>query len=112
MTNGTEEGVQKGMAVSLENPFGNAVAEQTNTGRYEATLKRGAELRERRGAPIISHKKTARVPRVQSTRALHNCAAAIISTLYSSAGVVVFDTASSRSFRALSFPGCSSRTWA
>ena len=43
MNNGTEEGVQKGAAVSLENPFANAVAEQAEAGRYEATLKRGAE---------------------------------------------------------------------
>ena len=47
MNNGTEEGVQKGAAVSLENPFANAVAEQAEAGRYEATLKRGAELREK-----------------------------------------------------------------
>ena len=47
MNNGTEEVVQKGAAVSLENPFANAVAEQAEAGRYEATLKRGAELREK-----------------------------------------------------------------
>ena len=47
MSNGSEEAVQSGPAVSLENPFVSAVAEQAEVGRYEATLKRGAELREK-----------------------------------------------------------------
>lgn len=47
MNNGTEEGVQKGTAVSLDNPFATAVADQAEAGRYEETLKRGAQLREK-----------------------------------------------------------------
>ena len=47
MSNGSEEAVQSGSAVSLENPFSQSVTEDAELGRYEATLQRGAELRER-----------------------------------------------------------------
>ena len=47
MSNGSEEAVQSGSAVSLENPFSPSVTEDAELGRYEATLQRGAELRER-----------------------------------------------------------------
>ena len=47
MSNGSEEAVQSGSAVSLENPFSQAVTQDAELGRYEATLQRGAELRER-----------------------------------------------------------------
>ena len=47
MSNGSEEAVQNGPAVSLENPFSRAVTDNAELGRYEATLQRGAELRER-----------------------------------------------------------------
>ena len=46
MSNGSEEAVQTGPAVSLENPFSSPVTDNAELGRYEATLQRGAELRE------------------------------------------------------------------
>ena len=47
MSNGSEEAVQSGPAVSLENPFSSPVTDNAELGRYEATLQRGTELRER-----------------------------------------------------------------
>ena len=47
MNNGTEEVVPDGVAVSLENPFTAAPDEAEPAGRYEATLRRGAALREK-----------------------------------------------------------------
>ena len=51
MSNGSEEAVQSGPSVSLENPFSPAVTDNAEPGRYEATLERGAELRERPMSP-------------------------------------------------------------
>ena len=47
MNNGTEKGTREGVTVSLENPFTAAPVETDPAGRYEATLRRGAELREK-----------------------------------------------------------------
>lgn len=47
MNNGTEKGTREGVTVSLENPFTAAPVETDPGGRYEATLRRGAELREK-----------------------------------------------------------------
>ena len=47
MNNGTEKGAREGVTVSLENPFTAAPVETEPAGRYEATLRRGAELREK-----------------------------------------------------------------
>jgi acetyl-CoA carboxylase carboxyltransferase component len=47
MNNGTEKGTREGVTVSLENPFTAAPVETEPAGRYEATLRRGAELREK-----------------------------------------------------------------
>ena len=47
MNNGTEKGAREGVTVSLENPFTAAPVETDPAGRYEATLRRGAELREK-----------------------------------------------------------------
>ncbi len=47
MNNGTEEVIPAGVTVSLENPFTAAPGEVEPAGRYEATLSRGAELREK-----------------------------------------------------------------
>ena len=47
MNNGTEKGTREGVTVSLENPFTAAPVEAEPAGRYEATLRRGAELREK-----------------------------------------------------------------
>ena len=47
MNNGTEKGAREGVTVSLENPFTPAPVETEPAGRYEATLRRGAELREK-----------------------------------------------------------------
>jgi acetyl-CoA carboxylase carboxyltransferase component len=47
MKNGTEKGAREGVTVSLENPFTAAPVETEPAGRYEATLRRGAELREK-----------------------------------------------------------------
>ena len=51
MSNGSEEAVQSGPAVSLENPFSSPVTDNAELGRYEATLQRGAELRRGRLSP-------------------------------------------------------------
>ncbi len=45
MNNGTEKGTREGVTVSLKNPFTAAPVETDPAGRYEATLRRGAELR-------------------------------------------------------------------
>jgi len=47
MNNGTEKGTREGVTVSLENPFTAAPVETDPAGRYEATLRRGAELRDK-----------------------------------------------------------------
>jgi len=47
MNNGTEKGTREGVTVSLKNPFTAAPVETDPAGRYEATLRRGAELREK-----------------------------------------------------------------
>ena len=47
MNNGTEKRTREGVTVSLENPFTAAPVETEPAGRYEATLRRGAELREK-----------------------------------------------------------------
>ena len=47
MNNGTEKGTREGVTVSLENPFTAAPVETDPAGRYEATLRRGEELREK-----------------------------------------------------------------
>jgi len=47
MNSGTEKGTREGVTVSLENPFTAAPVETDPAGRYEATLRRGAELREK-----------------------------------------------------------------
>ena len=47
MNNGNEKGTREGVTVSLENPFTAAPVETDPGGRYEATLRRGAELREK-----------------------------------------------------------------
>ena len=47
MSNGSEKAVQSGSAVSLENPFSQTVTDNAELGRYEATLQRGAQLRQR-----------------------------------------------------------------
>ena len=47
MNNGTEKGTREGVTVSLENPITAAPVETDPAGRYEATLRRGAELREK-----------------------------------------------------------------
>ena len=47
MNNGTEKGTREGVTVSLENPFTAAPVETEPAGRYEATLRRGAELRDK-----------------------------------------------------------------
>ena len=47
MNNGTEKGTREGVTVSLKNPFTAAPVETDPAGRSEATLRRGAELREK-----------------------------------------------------------------
>ena len=47
MNNGTEKGTREGVTVSLKNPFTAAPVETDPAGRYAATLRRGAELREK-----------------------------------------------------------------
>ena len=47
MNNGTEKGTREGVTVSLENPFTAAPVETDPAGRYEATLRRGSELRDK-----------------------------------------------------------------
>ena len=47
MNNGTEKRTREGVTVSLENPFTAAPVETDPAGRYEATLRRGAELRDK-----------------------------------------------------------------
>ena len=47
MNNGTEKGTREGVTVSLKNPFTAAPVETDPAGRYEATLRRGAELRDK-----------------------------------------------------------------
>ncbi len=46
MKNGVKEDVPAGQGATLNNPFVTAPGEQGELGRYEATLKRGAELRD------------------------------------------------------------------
>ncbi len=46
MKNGVKEDVPAGQGATLNNPFVTAPGEQGEVGRYEATLKRGAELRD------------------------------------------------------------------
>lgn len=47
MKNGAEEAAPAAKGVSLNNPFATERGEPSHAGRYEATLKRGLELRER-----------------------------------------------------------------
>ena len=46
MKNGVKEDVPAGQGATLNNPFVTAPGEHGEVGRYEATLKRGAELRD------------------------------------------------------------------